>query len=65
MDRQEILDWLSATADDLADDLRRLRNLFDKYEKTGELKRHDLDDLESMAHNLELDVMRFKRRLPP
>ncbi len=64
MDKQEVLDWLDATADDLADDLRRLRALRNQVEFDGVPPRSALDGLETMAHNLELDVMMFKRRLP-
>jgi hypothetical protein len=64
MDKQEALDWLNATADDLADDLRRLRALRNQVESDGVPPRSALDSLETMAHNLELDVMMFKRRLP-
>jgi hypothetical protein len=65
MEKQEILDWLDATADELADDLRRLRALRGRVNDGATLKRSDLEDLASVANNLDLDVASFQRRLPP
>ena len=63
-DKQEWLDWLDGTIDELLDDVRRLQGLRRKVDESGELRRSELDDIETVAHNLELDVMRFKRRVP-
>lgn len=63
--QQEMLDWLDGTTGELADDVSRLRALRDRVAKGGLLKRSDLDDLASVANNLELDVMEFRRRLQP
>jgi hypothetical protein len=64
MEKQEILDWLDATADELAADLIRLRALRVRVSDGATLKRSDMEDLASVANNLDLDVASFQRRLP-
>jgi hypothetical protein len=64
MEKQEAVDWLEATLDELLDDGRRLAALLRTTKDGAPLRRSDLDDLEAAAHNLELDVQRFKHRLP-
>lgn len=61
--RQEAIDWLDGTIEELTADLLRLQGLRRRVAEGAALYRSDLDDIEAVAHGLELDVMAFKRRL--
>lgn len=64
-DKQEALDWLLGIENELKDAAKRTHDL--RQWLAGDdsvLRQWNIDGLEAFGHNLEIDAMMFKRRLP-